>query len=214
MPHRLGDLSMKYETGFAPGAEARACAVVSTGLLGHGRADPGGKSYGAYQLASTVQAGQQVLAFLRGEGARWAERFAGTDPTRPGRFEAAWHTVAAAEPERFFAAQHAFIRRTHFEVVTARVRALTRVDLAARAAAVCDVLWSMAVQHGRAAQLVVATVDDLRHRVPLGDPGYDRTLIDALYDRRADYVRPLGLTDLIANRYVPERRDALAMLAG
>ena len=55
MTHRLGNLSMKYETGFKPGQEAKACGVVSTGLIGSGRADPGGKSYGAYQLSSTPQ---------------------------------------------------------------------------------------------------------------------------------------------------------------
>ncbi len=213
MPHRLGDLSMKYETGFKPGQEAKACAVVSTGLMGQGRADPGGKSYGAYQLASTVQGGQQVLAFLKFEGAPWADRFGHADPTRAGKFEAAWKAVAAELPEVFFTAQHDFIKRTHFDVMLAAVHRLTRVDLRPRGAAVCDALWSMSVQHGRAAQLVVATVEALRSRVPLEDASYDRALVNALYDRREAYVRALGLNDLVKNRYVPERRDALAMLA-
>ncbi len=146
--HRLGDLSMLYETGFRPGQEAAACAVVSTGLIGHVRADPGGKSYGAYQLSSTVQGGQQVLAFLKADGRAWAPSFAGTDPTRAGRFEAAWKVIAAAHAATFFAAQHDFIQRTHFAVVVAKVRLLTRVDLSRRCAAVTDVIWSMAVQHG------------------------------------------------------------------
>ena len=212
MPHRLGDLSMKYETGFKPGQEAKACAVVSTGLMGGGRADPGGKSYGAYQLASTVQGGQQVLAFLRVEGAPWADRFAHADPTRAGKFEAAWKLVAAENPEAFFEAQHNFIKRTHFDAVVSAVRRLTRVDVSERGAAPCDAIWSMAVQHGHAAQLIVATVEALRERVPITDAGYDRALINALYDRRENYVSALGLKDLVKNRYQPERRDALAML--
>ena len=212
MAHRLGDLSMKYETGFRPGQEAKACGVVSTGLMGQGRADPGGKSYGAYQLASTVQGGQQVLAFLRMEGKAWAERFAHADPTRAGKFETAWKQIAADEPERFFQAQHDFIKRTHFDTVVAAVRRLTRVEIDSRGAAPCDAIWSMAVQHGHAAQLIVATVGALRERVPLADPGYDRALINALYDRRENYVRALGLSDLCKKRYQPERRDALTLL--
>ena len=212
MTHRLGNLSMKYETGFRPGQEAKACGVVSTGLIGSGRADPGGKSYGAYQLSSTPQAGQQVLAFLRADGKPWADRFVGADPMRAGKFEAAWKAVAAAQAEAFFTAQHDYIKRTHFSAVVAKVRKLTRVDCSERGPGVCDVIWSMSVQHGRAAQLIVATVEALRDRFPLTDPGYDRALINALYDRREAFVRALGLTQLIAGRYVPERRDALAML--
>ncbi|WP_419815331.1 hypothetical protein [Glacieibacterium sp.] len=204
--HRLGDLSMRFETGFRPGQEALACAVVSTGLLGQGSADPGGRSYGAYQLSSTVQAGQQVLAFLKAEGKPWATLFAGLDPTRAGRFAAAWKVVATSEAAAFFAAQHDFIQRTHFAVVVAKVRLLTRIDLSARCPAVSDVVWSMAVQHGRAAQLVTATIRALQ-------PGVgNRALIDALYDRREIYVRALGLAGLVKGRYVPERRDALALL--
>ena len=212
MTHRLGNLSMKYETGFRPGQEAKACGVVSTGLIGSGRADPGGKSYGAYQLSSTPQAGQQVLAFLRADGKPWADRFVGADPMRAGKFEAAWKAVAAAQAEAFFTAQHDYIKRTHFSAVVAKVRKLTRVDCSERGPGVYDVIWSMSVQHGRAAQLIVATVEALRDRFPLTDPGYDRALINALYDRREAFVRALGLTQLIAGRYVPERRDALAML--
>lgn len=212
MSHRLGNLSMKYETGFRPGQEAKACGVVSTGLLGQGKADPGGKSYGAYQLTSTVQAGQRVLAFLRADGARWLARFTGRDPTRAGKFESVWKLCAAEDPDAFFAAQHDFIKRTHFDVVVGAVKKLTRIDCSTRSPGVCDVIWSMSVQHGRAAQLIVATVEALKARVPVDDPGYDRALINALFDRREDYVRPLGLDQLIRNRYVPERRDALAML--
>jgi hypothetical protein len=206
--HRLGDLSMLYETGFRPGQEASACAVVSTGLIGQGRADPGGKSYGAYQLSSTVQGGQQVLAFLKADGKAWAPSFVGIDPTRAGRFEAAWKVIAKNQAAPFFAAQHDFIERTHFAVVVAKVRLLTRIDLSTRCAAVSDVIWSMAVQHGRAAQLVTATLRALK---PGGSD--DRALIEALYDRREIYARALGLTGLIKGRYIPERRDALAMLA-
>lgn len=211
--HRLGDLSMRFETSCRPGEEAKAAAKVSTGMMGAGKADPGGKSYGAYQLTSTVQGGQQVLAFLRAEGKQWEARFAGSDPAKPGKFEATWKAIAAEAAMAFFTAQHDFIQRTHFKPVIAAVLAKTGVDLMARAAAVRDVVWSMSVQHGKASLMCIATVEALRVRVPLTDPGYDRALINALYDRREALVRAIGQTQLIAGRYVPERQDALAMLA-
>ena len=77
---RLGDLSMQYETPYGPGHERKAAGVVSTGTK-----DRGGVSYGAYQFASSGTGGRQVQAFLKSpEGARWADRLKGLDPTQPG----------------------------------------------------------------------------------------------------------------------------------
>ncbi len=206
MAHRLGDLSMLFETGFKPGSEAGACAVCSKGIN-----DPGGKSYGAYQMTSTVKSGQVVLAFLKAEGAPWAARFAGADPSKPGRFEAAWKAVATEAPAAFFAAQHGFIERTHYRPVVAIVKR-AGLDIETRSNAVRDVAWSMSVQHGKAAQMCVATVADLKPKIPVADPGYDRALINALYDRREALARAIGMPGLITGRYQPERRNALAML--
>ncbi len=95
---RLGDLSMRYETSFRPGQEAEAAGVVSTGV-----SDPGGVSYGAYQLASSAKGGHQVQAFLCANGLPWAARFASKDPTTAaGDFAKTWHEVAGKEGMVFF----------------------------------------------------------------------------------------------------------------
>ena len=119
--HR-GGLSMIYETGYRPGQEAQAAARVSTG-----RGDRGGVSYGAYQLSSTQG---QVQRFLRNEGGPWASRFTGLDPTvRGGAFGGTWTAIAAENPTDFFNAQHAYIERTHYDPVVARVLNQTGVDI-------------------------------------------------------------------------------------
>src|SRR6218665_1919316 len=91
---RLGPLSERFESG------GRGPGAVSGG-----QGDPGGISYGPWQLSS--RAGT-VAAFLASEGARWRVDFA---DARPGSasFGTAWRAIAAREPDAFAAAQHAFI---------------------------------------------------------------------------------------------------------
>jgi len=129
---RLGDLSMRHETGYSPGHEGKAAGVVSGGAK-----DPGGVSYGAYQLASSEAGGRQVQAFLKSpEGARWADRFKGLDPTQPGgAFAQEWKKIAANEPDKFFTAQHDYIKRTHYDPVVQEVRHATSLDINQRSRA-------------------------------------------------------------------------------
>lgn len=206
-PHRLGSLSERFESG------GRGPGAVSTG-----RGDPGGVSYGLYQLASRTGA---VAAFLAAEGARWAGEFGGSAPGTP-RFSALWRAVAGLEPAAFAAAQHAFVERTHYRPVVAAVRAETGLDLSARAGALRDVCWSCAVQHKAAARIIAAAVNSAERALPRTDPGFDRTLIEAIYAERGDYVRRLAarlagperetLLNVVDRRYPTELAGALAML--
>jgi type VI secretion system secreted protein VgrG len=203
---RLGNLSMKFETGYRPGQEAAAAATVSSGI-----GDPGGKSYGAYQLTSSAGSGAQVKAFLKAEGAPWAARFEGLDPTVAGGFDTAWKAVAAENPSAFFEAQHAYIERTHYDR-TANAAAAVGIDVPAQPQAVRDALWSMSVQHHGAPKIVATAVASL----PDGGASSPRELVNALYDAREAYVRgvamPADTRQSLLDRYVTERADALAML--
>ncbi len=200
---RLGNLSMRYETGYLPGEEAKAAAKVSSG-----KGDAGGKSYGAYQLASIKG---QVTAFLRAEGAPWAAEFAGLDPTRPGAFEQRWKSIAARDPVSFFEAQHSYIERTHYHPVAEHARA-NGLNLDAMPKAVRDAIWSMSVQHGGAKKIVSDAL------LRLGGERAPRAVVNALYDARLAYIRGITLDSetrkSLVNRYDSERGDALAMIGG
>ena len=202
---RLGDLSMVYETGRRPDQYRAAAGVVSSG-----RGDPGGKSYGAYQLASKTGTVEQ---FLRHEGARWAGEFRGMDPRVAGSFEAKWKEIAAREPDAFFNAEHDFVQRTKFDRVVATVRANTGVDINTMPQAVRDAVWSMSVQHGRAAQIVTGSIRTLQANGQLGDA---RAVINRLYDDRVAYVNRIDLPSAtrasLLDRYVNERAQALSMI--
>lgn len=209
--HVPGGLSERYETG------GRGPGTVSTG-----QGDPGGVSYGSYQLATNRGRPQE---FLANEGARWALEFAGAAPGSAG-FSSTWRAIAAREPDAFGDAQHAFIERTHYDVQMAHVQRNSGVDLSTRSPAVRDAVWSTAVQHGPQSAVVnraIATVEARGIR-PADGEAYDRALIDAIYDERGRRdangslvyfsSSPASTQQSVANRFASERADALAMLEG
>ncbi len=197
--HELGALSARYETsGRGPG-------TVSTG-----RGDAGGVSYGSYQLATRLGRPDE---FLQHEGKAWAEQFGAAKPgSQP--FSRIWKAIAAREPAAFHRAQHAFIKRTHYDVQIDLVRRATGIDLDRWSNAVRDAIWSTAVQHGPATTIV--------QRVVKSDPAHDRALLNALYAERgrckADgtlvhFARcSAAVQSGVASRLKAELKDALAML--
>ncbi|SFJ67890.1 LysM domain-containing protein [Caulobacter sp. UNC279MFTsu5.1] len=206
---QLGALSERYETG------GRGPGTVSSGA-----GDPGGVSYGTYQLAGNLGRPQQ---FLANEGRAWAAEFGGASPGSAS-FTAAWKAIAAREPERFEAAQHAYIQRTHYDVQVAHVQAATGLDLSTRSAALKDVAWSTSVQHGPETNAIVRAMARVEAQgvEPTDGQAYDRALINAIYDERGKRDASGALAYFtsasaqvqasVAARFGDERRDALAML--
>ena len=172
-----------------------------------------------YQLASKTGS---CAAFMRNEGKRWAADF-GANAPGGAAFSAAWKAVAAREPKDFGLAQHAFIERTHYRPVIEAVRDRKGLDLDTRHDAVRDATWSCSVQHGKAATILIDAIDATDRTIDRGDPGYDRKLIDSIYDTRIAYVLSVAanpklsagardqLISITRNRYPKERTNAVAM---
>lgn len=204
---RLGLLSEQFESG------GRGPGAVSSGT-----ADPGGVSYGIYQLAS--RAGT-VAAFMRAEGALWAADFGNTAPGSAA-FSRIWRLVADRDSQAFADAQHAFIERTHYRPAVTAVLQATGLDLDSRHQAVRDAVWSVSVQHGGAATILKAAVGEVDATLLRSRADYDRALIVAIYAQRSAYVlRVAGrstaaeartLRAITENRYPAELKAALAML--
>ncbi|MCB2059851.1 MAG: hypothetical protein R3E09_05775 [Novosphingobium sp.] len=204
--HRLGQLSERFESG------GRGPGAVSSG-----RSDPGGVSYGIYQLSS--RAGT-AAAFVAAEGARWREEFSGAAPGSEA-FSSVWKAIAAREPDAFAEAQHGFIERTHYRPAVAAVFERTGLDLDSRHPAVRDATWSVAVQHGGAAKILAAAIGRADTATPREDAGYDRCLVEAIYCERGAYVLRLAersrdatrrtLEAVVRSRYPAELAAALAM---
>lgn len=205
---RLGVLSEQFESG------GRGAGAVSTGI-----GDPGGVSYGIWQLSS--RAGT-VAAFVAAEGSAWKSDFGSARPGS-GAFSAAWRAIAAREEQAFAAAQHAFIERTHYRPAIAAVMRATGCDLDLRHPAVRDAAWSVAVQHGGAGKILIDAVKRADVDEPRASGGYDRALVEAIYAARASYVLAVAarassaaerrtLVSITERRYPAERSAALAML--
>lgn len=206
----LGALSSRYETG------GRGPGTVSSGA-----GDPGGVSYGSYQLAGNMNRPQE---FLANEGARWAGEFGGAAPGTQS-FSATWREIAAREPDAFQAAQHDFIQRTHYDVQTDRI-ANAGLDVSTRSHALQDVVWSTSVQHGPNSAVVTRAMAAVERQGigPSSGDAYDRALIDAVYDERGRRNAGGELAYFtsaradvqagVAQRFEDERRDALNMLDG
>ena len=202
----LGQLSAKYETG------GRGPGTVSTGS-----GDPGGVSYGSYQMASKMGT---VTKFVNQPGFPWIADFrnltAGT-----AQFTSVWKRIATEQTAAFQEAQHAYIKKTHYDLLAAKILNETGLDVNTRSRALQDVVWSTAVQHGGATPIVCRACSSVS--CDRSDPKYDELLIKAVYAERGK-KKPDGnlayfsksspsVQQGVANRFRNECQDALALLA-
>lgn len=202
----LGELSAKYETG------GRGPGVVSTGS-----GDPGGVSYGSYQMATKMGT---VARFVTQAGFQWAEDFKGlTAGTAP--FTACWKRIAANETAAFQSAQHAFIKKSHYDLLAAKILAEDSLDVNTRSRALQDAVWSTAVQHGGATPIIHKALTNVQCKP--SDADFDKQLISAIYAERGR-KKPDGnlayfsksspsVQSGVSKRFKNEEQDALAMLA-
>ena len=202
----LGALSAKYETG------GRGCGTVSTGA-----GDYGGVSYGSYQMASKMGV---PTKFVTQPGFPWLKDFAnlvaGTAP-----FTAVWKRIAAEQGPEFQRAQHAYIKKTHYDLLVAKIVSDDNLDVNTRSRALQDVVWSTAVQHGPGTPIVHRACTSLTCKTT--DANYDELLIRAIYAERGKRKADGNLAYFsksspsvqtgVANRFKSELQDALKMLA-
>lgn len=202
----LGSLSAKYETG------GRGPGVVSTGA-----GDPGGVSYGSYQMASKMGV---VQRFVSQAGFPWAKEFQNL-AAGSAQFTSVWKRIAAEETAAFQSAQHEFIKRSHYDLLAAKVLSEDALDVNTRSHALQNVIWSTAVQHGGASSIVHRAISTLSSAT--SDPTYDKQLISAIYAERGRKKPDGNLAYFsksspnvqagVAKRFQNEEKDALAMLA-
>lgn len=199
----LGKLSEKYESG------GNGPATVSTG-----KGDPGGVSYGTYQLASKVGRADEFVARY------YPAAFKGLKGGTP-EFTAKWKELAAKDPKGLRANEHAFIKETHYDPQADKLKADLGLDVATRSAALRDVVWSTAVQHGPKTDVIVAAVKPLLKGKTIADVT-DEAIIRAVYAERGRKTAAgkLARFPRVSDDWVPgltkrfenELRDALEML--
>jgi hypothetical protein len=178
----------------------------SSGRTRGGRPDSGGVSFGSYQLKSAKDPNthkSRVDEFLAAEGARWAPRFNGMVPTDAG-FKAEWKKIGLNEAAAFEAAQHAYMKRTHYDIQVTKILNETSVDITNRSYTLQDVVWSSATQHGPRTSVVSTAVKNLTGSI--GPSFTDEQLIAEVYKVRTKKY------PVEAPRFVTEEKEALSQL--
>jgi hypothetical protein len=200
----LGRLSAKYESG------GRGPAVVSTG-----KGDPGGVSYGTYQLASALGNADRFVQ------KHFASTFKGLKGGTP-EFTEVWKKTVAKNPKAFHRKEHQYIKETHYDPQVKLIERELGIDLDKRSSALRDVVWSCAVHHGPNSKLIVNAAKNLPSTIDLKSPKADADLIKAIYAERGRmdnqgklvYFQRVAdsLIPSLTNRFQNELADALKML--
>jgi len=200
----LGRLSAKYESG------TRGPATISTG-----KGDAGGVSYGTYQLASKVGTAQKFVDQY------YADWFNNAEPGS-GEFSALWKQLADEREAELHVFEHLFIIDTHYQPFANRLRKELGLDLDEHSAALRDVAWSVAVQHGAGNRIFARALEPAikDHRL---DKLTEREIIELVYAERSR-VNDDGTSvyfsrssppvqKAVLNRFRNELQDALKQLA-
>lgn len=189
----VGSVSAKYESG------RQGVHTVSSGS-----GDPGGVSYGTYQLASKTGTMQTFLN--SSDGKKYREMFSGTTPGSAA-FNNIYAQIANKDPVGFNAAQHNFIKRTHYDPV-AKIASGMGVKVSDRA--IQEALWSQSVQHGRKGNKKI-----IQGALDKADPNDVPAFLRALYNSRSNYINglkiPSDTKSSINSRYSNELNDVLSI---
>ena len=215
---KLGGLSERYEAG-SHGSEAV------------GTDSTGGWSYGKYQIATATGTMKKFLAYLKTadpDVAKTLDDAGGNDgaTNHTDAFAKAWDK--AARQPGFGDLEHGFIAKTHYDPQADKL-AKDGLDVGKRDKAVQDVTWSVSVQHGGGANVIVHALDKkiadeqakdktagkTRTRQEIIDSIADADLIDAIYDERSATVEKGGKSVLkyFSNSTEAEQKAVLARFA-
>ncbi|MBD5607471.1 MAG: hypothetical protein HDQ93_01295 [Desulfovibrio sp.] len=201
---RLGKLSAKFESG-------------SDGIAAIGYDSTGGTSYGKYQIASKVGSMKSFLAFLDNEAPDLASRLRQAGPantgSRRGGMPGEWRAIAKEQPERFEQLQEAYIHESHYKPALSAIAENTGIDTSNLSAAMREVIWSTAVQHGPAgAARIFAKADSMSGKAR--SDSYEKKLIANVYNVRAGQFGSSTpqVREAVRNRFREERQLALNML--
>src|SRR5678815_3943944 len=122
----LGILSAKYETG------GRGPGTVSSGV-----GDPGGVSYGSYQMATKTGTAKR---FVTQSSFPWLRDFQNLTPGTAD-FSSCWKRIANNQTDEFQKCQHEYIKKTHYDLLVAKILSEDSLDTNTRSNALQNAVW-------------------------------------------------------------------------
>lgn len=210
----LGDLSAQYESNGDPGC------------ISDGYGDPGGKSYGSYQLSSNAGSLQQYINWL-GENGYWFYNTLIEYPLTSDAFDTAWKTIAnSANRDDFEKSQHDYIKSYYYDPAI-EILSQNYFTIDSHADVMKDVVWSRAVQYGpgnildmfneACSKMYNKNTKDYSgypNMSYINDKQYDYDFIYAIYILVCSSYEwnHSALKDSLNNRFKNECNDAIARL--
>ncbi len=189
---QIGELAEKYEVG------SRGPGYISNGDAW----DPGGDSYGSYQLATKVGT---LQGYLKRIDLKYVSEFKGYF-IKSAAFNAKWKEIAARDPEGFKESQFEYVRDISYTACRKYADKLGYKDTLA----INSALFSISNQHGRWKRVL-----DMADISPKES---ESVQIRKLYAARKVYIQSLSTmtqklkNSLIASRCEQELVDALKLM--
>lgn len=182
----LGQISKKYESGGA-----------GPGTISSGRGDPGGKSYGEFQLALNTGTLKKYIKY-----SRYEKDFEGLELASK-EFDDKWVELADRS-HKFGEDQLLFIKKTHFDPCR-RYATTMRLE---KTLAINEALFSISVQHGGYKKII-----DKACEININN---ELEIVKSLYQARRDYVNGLRLSSKLKatlnHRYDREEKDVIGLI--
>lgn|SRR5574338_265570 len=183
----IGDYVKKYESG------ARGPMSINDGA-----GDPGGASYGTYQLASRPGTLDHFLRMFN---------YTTLLKLKPGtkEFNTEWKRLAS-DP-LFAENEHTFIQKTHYEPVR---EFADKLDIPSTEA-INECLWSMCIQHGGVLKIV--------KEIGWDEDYTEKDWIEKAYDVRRSYIQKVlfdhpKLIRSLMIRYANEEKTVMSLVRG
>lgn len=206
----LGILSEKYESGGDPGK-------ISKGV------DIGGKSYGAWQLSSTMGSVTSFVSWLKNKESNYYDRLIAAmvkdrekENTSYGTcFDEEWTLIAKEDYDKFYELQHEYMYiKYYLEAVRKLLYNDVLVEESLNSFAIRNVLWSTSVQHG-----VSGTLTILKNCKRSND---NKNIINNIYNERGRKnddgtlvyfsKNPISVQDGVSKRFINECNEAILIL--
>lgn len=192
--YKIGNLAEKYEVG------NKGPGFISEGAKW---GDPGGDSYGSYQLETKKGTMQE---YLRGSDP-YINELKKLKVNSP-EFKAAWKRIAKESPEQFQQSQFDYLANKpngHYKAVAYA----KKLGWAVNNFALQSAIFSTSNQSGG--------WKNIFDKAGINSTDSIKDQINKLYDARAAYFRKLNLSamikkNIILQRTVNERKDALALV--